>query len=139
MQQQYRDPNRDLADRILNGWKMFDTLNKLAKHCHEEAVANGWYDPAKPVRTPLEIIALWHSEVAEAGEELRNHHSWNHIYFSKDENGNDKPEGPAVEGIDTIIRILDTLGKEGVDVAYVMQLKLAYNRTRGYRHGGKAL
>jgi hypothetical protein len=137
--QQFRDPNRDLADRILNGWKMFDQLNKLRDHCHEEAVNNGWYDPAKPKRTPLEIIALWHEEAAEAGQELRNGHQWGDVYFTEDENGNLKPEGPAVEGIDLVIRVLDTLGEEGVDAAHLIQLKLAYNRTRGYRHGDKTL
>ena len=137
--QQYLDPNRALADRILNGWKMFDQLNKLAEHCHEEAVSNGWYDPSRPARTPLEHIALWHEECAEAGQELRNGHDWKDVYFTKDKDGNDKPEGPAVEGIDAIIRILDVLADKGVDVAYLMQLKLAYNRTRGYRHGGKTL
>lgn len=35
--------------------------------------------------------------------------------------------------------ILDWCGKEGVDVEAVLAQKHEYNRTRPYRHGGKAL
>lgn len=50
-----------------------------------------------------------------------------------------KPEGVAIEFIDCIIRCLDALGAEGCDVEELMDLKMAYNKTRPYRHGGKAL
>ena len=50
-----------------------------------------------------------------------------------------KPEGIAIEMLDCIIRILDWCGKEGVDVDALMSLKHEYNKTRPYRHGGKAL
>jgi hypothetical protein len=41
--------------------------------------------------------------------------------------------------IDCIIRILDWCGKEGVDVDRLLKEKHEYNKTRPYRHGGKAL
>ena len=44
-----------------------------------------------------------------------------------------------MELCDCIIRILDYLGKEGIDVEAVLEEKHAYNKTRPYRHGGKAL
>lgn len=50
-----------------------------------------------------------------------------------------KPEGIATEMVDCLIRILDWCGKEGVDVEAVLAQKHEYNRTRQYRHGGKAL
>lgn len=50
-----------------------------------------------------------------------------------------KPEGIATEMVDCLIRILDWCGKEGVDVEAVLAQKHEYNRTRPYRHGGKAL
>ena len=49
-----------------------------------------------------------------------------------------KPEGIAVEMIDCLIRILDWCGKEGVDVDRILAVKHEYNKTRPYRHGGKA-
>lgn len=50
-----------------------------------------------------------------------------------------KPEGRAVELIDCIIRILDWMGHEQVDVDMLMRRKMDYNKTRPYRHGGKKL
>lgn len=50
-----------------------------------------------------------------------------------------KPEGIAVELADCIIRILDWAGKEGMDMESIINEKMAYNRTRPYRHGGKLL
>jgi hypothetical protein len=41
--------------------------------------------------------------------------------------------------IDCIIRILDWCGKENLDVDKLLELKHTYNKTRPYRHGGKAL
>jgi hypothetical protein len=41
--------------------------------------------------------------------------------------------------IDCIIRILDWCGKESVDVDALLAMKHEYNKTRPYRHGGKAL
>lgn len=50
-----------------------------------------------------------------------------------------KPEGVVVEFIDALIRLLDTLGAENANVQKVLDLKMAYNRTRPHRHGGKRL
>ena len=38
-----------------------------------------------------------------------------------------------------IIRILDYLAEQDVDVDSVIQEKMKYNETRPYRHGGKEL
>jgi len=124
-------------------------LNELAKEIHENAVAHGWWDEP---RSFGDIVALCHSELSEALEEYR---AGRPMSFVLDLDGPDdecsrcqqnisefsgrKPEGIAVELIDCIIRILDYLGKEGVDVDALIKLKHEYNKTRPYRHGGKAL
>jgi len=111
-------------------------LREWQKKIHENAVAHGWHD--KP-RSDGEIIALVHSELSEALEEIRNHRAFTEIYFEPDKEGIPKPEGAAVELVDAVIRILDALALKKVDAEEVLELKHRYNLTRPYRHGGKAL
>ena len=104
-------------------------LNTLAKQIHDTAVAHGWWDNPPSFG---EVCALIHSEVSEALEEYRNDAQIAYI-------NNGKPEGQAIELIDAVIRILDYLSTTGVDIDALMAQKMAYNTTRPYRHGGKAL
>lgn len=101
-------------------------LNELAKEIHTNAVLHGWWKSERPFS---EVVALCHSELSEALEEAREGRPmlW----------GDNKPEGVAVELVDCIIRILDYLAHEGVDIDHIMRLKMDYNKTRPYMHGGK--
>ena len=47
---------------------MYENLNKLAKHCHNEAKQAGWHDTPREDGT---MLALIHSEISEALEGLR--------------------------------------------------------------------
>lgn len=121
---------------------MFTPLNELAYQVHENAKDKGWWDDERGFP---EIVALIHSEVSEALEEYRNGHEVTEVYAS---HGGSvacsppcapglKPEGVPVELADVIIRILDYCGHAGIDLDDAVQRKMAYNKTRPHRHGGK--
>lgn len=104
-------------------------LNKLAKEIHETAVGHGWW---KNPPSFGETVALCHSELSEALEEYRARRALTYV-------DNGKPEGIAVEMADCLIRILDWAAYVGVDMDAIVRAKMAYNKTRPYRHGGKKL
>ncbi len=69
------------------------------------------------------VIALIHSEASEALE------AFNH----EDEHNF------AEEMADVVIRVLDCTAGLGIDLGAAILAKLEKNRTRGFRHGGKAV
>lgn len=100
-------------------------------------------------------LALVAGEALEGVEEVRSGRGLDEIYYSGgvqgplgllDEDTVDyhdnlrKPEGAPVEVMDAIIRGLDWFAEFAPDlnVDDVLAGKLAYNATRGTRHGGKA-
>lgn len=50
-----------------------------------------------------------------------------------------KPEGIPSELADAVIRIFDMCGYYGIDLEKAIDEKMAYNKTRSYKHGGKKL
>ena len=130
-------------------------LNKLRDEIHQNAVEHGWWDEE---RSFGDIIALCHSELSEALEQYRNNAQPTEIYYSCTKectfnNGEcdatvpgvfshcpePKPEGIPIELADCIIRILDYCGQERIDIEEAVRLKMKYNKTRPYKHGGKRL
>jgi NTP pyrophosphatase (non-canonical NTP hydrolase) len=104
----------------------------MGAEIHQIAEDHGWW--AEP-RTFGDIIALIHSEASEALEEFRTGHEADDLYMGDDE----KPEGVPSEFADIIIRVLDACYQFGIDIDEAMAVKMGYNRTRPFRHGGKVL
>lgn len=100
-------------------------LDDLAAEIRKINDANGWNvlqadEWADRYKVPG-ILALIHSEVSEALEAFRN-----------DDGGN------FVEELaDVLIRVLDCAGGLTDEFGTAVAAKLAKNRERGYRHGGK--
>lgn len=133
------------------------SLSSFAVEIHATAKAKGWWDTD---RNFGEQIALMHSELSEALEEWRINGYNKKIYFKHSDTcekaakaefrfevnslvadcpscGITKPEGIGIELADCMIRILDTLEHLGINAEDVLALKMRYNGTRPYRHGGK--
>lgn len=108
--------------------------------------ANGWFEDS---RTVGDDIALLHSEVSEMLEAYRDGGLEDQTAdgpagydFSTDTAGVvvlSKPEGFGAEAADVLIRLLDTCERRGIDLPYEFERKLAYNKTRGHKHGGKVM
>lgn len=109
-------------------------LDAFAKTCREIENDHGF-----GTQSPGEDIALMHSELSEALEEIRNGRDLNEIYYNLDGGEPDKPEGVPAELADTIIRILGFCERHNIDIIDALARKSVYNDSRPYRHGGKKL
>lgn len=130
------------------------TLGDLVDEAYRIATDKGWWDPylplsgfvpgvgRRPDRTrapnvPPDGLAaklmLVVTEVAEAVECVRD----GDVYTRLDDAG--KPCGLPSELADIVIRAADLCGALGIDLDAAVRTKLAYNRTRTHRHGGRAL
>ena len=109
-------------------------IKEIAEDAFATAQEKGWYENGSP-QIP-ERLCLIHSEISEALEEFRKNDDLRHTY-SREKDG--KPEGFLVEIADAIIRIGDMVEAEGLtdDLVRAIKLKMDFNRSRPYRHGGK--
>lgn len=121
------NPNR-LKDSVFDAR---DPINIWAKKINEWATTKGWNQNEVPFP---EFIALCHSELSEALEEHRNNHDPDEIYFK-----DGKPEGIPIELADLIIRVLHYTDEHGINIGKALEIKMEYNKTRPYRHGGKVV
>lgn len=106
-------------------------LKSIMERVHKTAVEHGWWENEN--RNFGELMMLSVTELAEAFEEYRNGRGLAEIYFG--EGG--KPEGVPVEIADVFIRLMDNCEKYGIPLAQALILKMNYNDSRPYRHGGK--
>lgn len=111
-------------------------MRELQKLSHQQSRDKGFWDVAGevPLTTLVAKLALIHSEVSEAVEELRA--GRNEVWYSTERSDTGlKPEGFPVELADIVIRVLDLAERLKIDLEPVILEKLTYNATRPYRHG----
>jgi NTP pyrophosphatase (non-canonical NTP hydrolase) len=135
------------------------TLNELMDEVRDLNLRNGWRDPREvetvdpdgiPVGKALvhtsfvELMALITTECSEAVDAYRDHRladatSVGKCAFGQCDNHPHKPEGVGSELADVFIRLLDVCDIFGIDLEAEYERKMSFNRTRPFRHGGKAL
>lgn len=123
------------------------TLNDLRDEVYENARAHGFHDVGRTVGDGLMLIC---TEVSEAFEAHREGAKISTMHYEcrhpKGDCGNDrdvlcvddslhKPVGVPSEIADIIIRCLDFAGEHGIDIERAVREKMAFNKTRPFRHG----
>ena len=97
----------------------------VAKNIYRTNVLKGW---TSKERSDGEQIALIHSELSEALEALRHHNPDSKVV---------SVSAAEEEIADAIIRIMDMAYHKRWNIPKALFLKMEYNKTRPYRHGGK--
>ena len=125
------------------------SVNDWVRKVHHLAVEAGWWldheidrDLKPDARAAKHMLVV--TEIAEATEAVREQRP--PIYQMMGEHVVDdhflisvKPEGECIELADAVIRIMDYFGFMGWDLEKAIAMKHEYNKSRAFRHGGKAL
>lgn len=124
------------------------TIREMQDEAWGMSEASGFHDDIPPVgavddraainaRVNYAIMKLFLivTEVSEAGEELRDGHTPEETYYKPEKPT--KPEGLPSELADVVIRVGDLCGILGIDLAAIIEEKMAYNASRPRLHGRK--
>lgn len=104
------------------------TITELVRTAHRIATYKEFWDDEPP--NLGEKIALIHSELSEALEEVRAGHAPDEVYEV-----DGKPEGLPIELADVVIRVADLCGYYKIDLNQAIYEKLNYNARRPAKHG----
>lgn len=122
-------------EKIANAWP---ALNNLCNLAYENAKSKGFWERGPEI---TERLALIHSEVSEALECYREIPAQPYTVEFMAELGrvvrlpNGKPIGFASEIADVVIRCFDLCGGLEIDLGQIVTEKMAFNATRGHKHG----
>lgn len=95
-------------------------INNLCQEAYETAKEHGWHDEPREMGT---ILCLIHGEISEAMEADRRREGWDRV---------------TEELADACIRIFDLCGSLNLNLEKAILEKMEFNKTRPYKHGGKA-
>ena len=125
------------------------TIVQMQAETVEVETLLGWKGPDVVPNSFGDSMSLLHSEVSEAFEAFRNWRLKDATMIVEDSfaavgapirpGAIPKPEGVGSEFADILIRLLSSCDQYGIDIEAEYERKVAYNRTRSFRHGGKAL
>lgn len=146
---------------VPQGVVITDSISHWQKLIMDWCERKGWNENLEKNRTLGDWFQLISGELNEAYEDHRNHHAPGEIYF-EDQHGAKytalevtdkltsglptakefaqglKPCGIPIELADAAIRMLHMCEYYGIDLGAMIEMKMAYNEKRPYRHGGKA-
>ncbi len=123
----YPDECEKMSDSELRREAIELCFVNLAGECKRIADEHGFTDA-----TAAEDIALMHSELSEALEDIRAGKPLNLLEYEGDKR---KPIGVPSELADVVIRVMHFCGKHGINLGKAIIEKMAYNESRPYKHG----
>lgn len=113
------------------------TIAEMTAEVRQCNIEHGWRSGDN---TFGDYIALLHSEASEALEAFRDHKTADATAgYDQALERLPKPEGVGSELADVLIRLLDMADVYDLDLDFEYERKIAYNRTRPFRHGGRTL
>jgi NTP pyrophosphatase (non-canonical NTP hydrolase) len=132
------------------------SLNGLRDEAYENAKVHGFHDVKRTVGDALMLITTEASEAYEAFREgckpAEMRYECRHPKGDCGEDGSPrcwpddgsgdcshKPVGVPSEIADIIIRCFDFAGEHGIDIGRAVIEKMAHNKSRSFKHGGKVL